>query len=172
MKQPKKKSSKNAAKKSIVKTSGKGATKNAAKPRALPTSIFYWILGAMAGGPLSDLGNKALHDYLLPALEKIALGFVASNTSTKAIPAGRRRIAVRVPYALDILQVELNKRPARTVLKDAPDSFATVVPEVVRIIKRTPLGELESALKAAVHHWVLEMSVPPAGTRTKRAPRM
>ena len=50
MKQPKKKSSKNAAKKSIVKTSGKGATKNAAKPRALPTSIFYWILGAMAGG--------------------------------------------------------------------------------------------------------------------------
>ena len=115
MKQPKKKSSKNAAKKSIVKTSGKGATKNAAKPRALPTSIFYWILGAMAGGPLSDLGNKALHDYLLPALEKIALGFVASNTSTKAIPAGRRRIAVRVPYALDILQVELNKRPARTV---------------------------------------------------------
>jgi hypothetical protein len=111
------------------------------------------------------LGNKAVNDYLLPALTSGLLGFASGNTSMDSLPSSRRRKAVRVLYALDILLVELSKRAARAVLKDDPESFAIIVPHLVRIISRQPIGALEDALKAAVRNWTLEMRLPKASTQ-------
>ena len=172
MKQTRKKPSKKSPKRPVAKGSGKRSTQKTAKPRAKPISILFWILGGMAGGPLSDLGNKVLHDYLLPALQIGLLGFSTTNKTMDALTARQRRRAVRVPYALDILLVELSKREARAVLKEASESFAIVVPHLVRIIRHTPTGELEQELKAAVQRWILEVHVARARNHSKPVNRM